>query len=637
MKLKLLLFVVPLFALADSLAKGFPLSILKENYATQYLIVDSIARHIPSDQLAAGIEDLNTSANIAAEKGDHRLQMAFAIQACRLSFVVNKNDQQAEKKLIALLKTADEKKWPEHKAEVLENLAEYYWENKNFAAALENYIYAYETYKGFPIEDFPQKPDYLYSIGGRYYYFRDYHTARKYFLEVWQTIPAERVENQVSKLNTLALCYSNMGEYDSSNRYFLEALQYAIDKKQENWIGIISGNMGNNYLKQNRIDDAIPLLEKNIRISRDNNLKEDLVMCLSEYGSVLLMKNEARRDLDLQTEALAIIYEKGLHQNNTFVSRVYPNVARAYAANGDMNKAYRYLDSATRAKEIVDKEKNMVFVSGVQHKIDVEKHMAEIQAKEVELKHQKDFRNSVLAAAAVLLLFTTVFFIQRNRIRNEKKISDAEKQRSEELLLNILPEEVAAELKATGGAEAKSFENVSVLFTDFVNFTQLSEKLTPQQLVQEIHYCFTAFDKIIERNGLEKIKTIGDAYLAVCGMPVKYAQHAQQTVRAALEIRSFMLARQAESSDPSAEIFAIRIGINSGPVVAGIVGVKKFAYDIWGDTVNTAARMEQHSEQGKINISGSTYALVKNDFNCAYRGKIEAKNKGKVDMYFVEY
>ncbi len=203
----------------------------------------------------------------------------------------------------------------------------------------------------------------------------------------------------------------------------------------------------------------------------------------------------------------------------------------------------------------------------------------------------------------------------------------SEKQKSDELLLNILPEGVAEELKNTGSAEAKQYNHVSVLFTDFVNFTGLSERMSPTELVQVIHHNFTAFDAIIEKYKLEKIKTIGDAYMAVCGLPNEVPDHAQRVVRAALDIQRYI--------NESGSKFQIKIGVNTGPVVAGIVGVKKYAYDIWGDTVNTAARMEQTSEAGKINISGSTYELIKDEFNCEYRGKISAKNKGEVDMYFV--
>jgi len=205
-----------------------------------------------------------------------------------------------------------------------------------------------------------------------------------------------------------------------------------------------------------------------------------------------------------------------------------------------------------------------------------------------------------------------------------------EKQKTENLLLNILPHEVAEELKENGSSEAKYYDEVTVLFTDFVNFTQSSEKMGAEKMLVELNECFTAFDMIMEKHGLEKIKTIGDAYLAVCGLPLKNECHAYQTVLVALDIIDFI--EERKKTHP--EALDIRIGINSGSLIAGIVGVKKFAYDIWGDTVNTAARMEQNSEKGKINISESTYQLVKDKINCEYRGKIHTKGKGEMDMYF---
>jgi class 3 adenylate cyclase len=227
--------------------------------------------------------------------------------------------------------------------------------------------------------------------------------------------------------------------------------------------------------------------------------------------------------------------------------------------------------------------------------------------------------------------------IMEQNVELERKVEErtadlkAEKKKSDDLLLNILPSEIAEELKAKGESEARQFEIVSVLFTDFVNFTGIGETLSPTELVKEINVCFKAFDEIIGRTGLEKIKTIGDAYMAVCGMPVEDKEHAQKVTRAAFEICNFIEQYHKEGGS-----FEIRIGINSGPVVAGIVGLKKFAYDIWGDTVNTAARMEQNSEKGKINISSATYELIKKEFKCKYRGKINAKNKGEIEMYFVE-
>ncbi|HNP22530.1 MAG TPA: adenylate/guanylate cyclase domain-containing protein [Panacibacter sp.] len=218
----------------------------------------------------------------------------------------------------------------------------------------------------------------------------------------------------------------------------------------------------------------------------------------------------------------------------------------------------------------------------------------------------------------------------------EKIKVEKQKKRSDDLLLNILPEEVAEELKAKGSAEAQFIDEATVLFTDFKEFTQLSEKLTPKELVSEINECFSAFDHIMGKFGVEKIKTIGDSYMAAGGLPITNTTHACDVVNAALEIQKFMLQHKAKRASEGRLFFEVRIGVHSGPVVAGIVGVKKFSYDIWGDTVNTASRMESSGEVGRVNISGATFALVKDKFNCVYRGKIKAKGKGEIDMYFID-
>ncbi|MEX0966766.1 MAG: adenylate/guanylate cyclase domain-containing protein [Bacteroidia bacterium] len=223
--------------------------------------------------------------------------------------------------------------------------------------------------------------------------------------------------------------------------------------------------------------------------------------------------------------------------------------------------------------------------------------------------------------------------VLEQKVEERTRELEAERQKSEDILLNILPQEVAEELKETGGSQAKLFENVTVLFTDFVDFTKAGERMAPRELVNELHNCFKAFDEIIQQHGLEKIKTVGDAYIAVAGLPVPVKGHAARVAKAALEIRDFMVARQKLLKDNT---FQVRLGIHSGPVVAGIVGVKKFAYDIWGDTVNTAARMEQCSEAGEVNISETTYGFIKGQFECTCRGVIAAKNKGKMQMYFVK-
>jgi class 3 adenylate cyclase len=224
---------------------------------------------------------------------------------------------------------------------------------------------------------------------------------------------------------------------------------------------------------------------------------------------------------------------------------------------------------------------------------------------------------------------------RRNKfIEKTKQLVEIEKDRSDKLLLNILPEGTAKELKDNGKVTPQKFDSVTVMFTDFEAFTKYSQDLTPELLVKSVDYHFSKFDQIIEKYGLEKIKTIGDSYMCAGGLPIPTKDHAQKMLHAAFEIRDFI--ENIKSSEVR-EIthFNIRIGIHTGPVVAGVVGLKKFAYDIWGDTVNIASRLESNSEPGKINISENTYQLIKESFDCEYRGEIKAKNKGMMKMYYV--
>ena len=229
-----------------------------------------------------------------------------------------------------------------------------------------------------------------------------------------------------------------------------------------------------------------------------------------------------------------------------------------------------------------------------------------------------------------------IISIEKANVEKEKANVEKEKERSDNLLLNILPSEVAEELKNTGECQPKTFSMVTVMFADFKGFTNVSEKVSAELLVNEINYCFSAFDNILQKHKIEKIKTVGDAYMCASGLPTLNYTHAFDVVTAALEIKNFILNRKKEKESKGEIAFEIRIGIHTGPVVAGIVGIKKFSYDIWGDTVNLAARMEQSCDAGNVNISGNTYELVKDKFTCTHRGKIQAKNKGEIDMYFVE-
>lgn len=311
----------------------------------------------------------------------------------------------------------------------------------------------------------------------------------------------------------------------------------------------------------------------------------------------------------------------------------YENLAKVYRLSGDYEHALECYEQFKIIEDSVfskDNQKKIVQMQ-MQSDFDLKEKITRAEQDKKDAI-QKNIRYSTFAGMIGLLGFSVLAYRQRNKVIKEKANVEKEKARSEELLLNILPAEVAEELKTTGGAKARHFDNVTVLFTDFVNFTQASEKMHPQALIDELHTCFKAFDEITAKYNIEKIKTIGDAYLAVAGLPEPNAKHASNVINAAIEMCRFIETRYARLGN---ETFQVRIGVHSGSVVAGIVGVRKFAYDVWGDTVNTAARMEQNSETGKVNMSEATYELVKDEFKCTFRGTIEAKNKGLLKMYFV--
>ncbi|MTB51440.1 adenylate/guanylate cyclase domain-containing protein [Lewinella sp. W8] len=257
----------------------------------------------------------------------------------------------------------------------------------------------------------------------------------------------------------------------------------------------------------------------------------------------------------------------------------------------------------------------------------------QLDQREAEITRERLRRNLllVLAGAFVLILISLYSRYRssqryRARLERQNQIISEERKRSDNLLRNILPAPVAEELKETGKATARRFDSVAVLFADFQGFSRLAGSLEPVELVDLLDEAFRAFDEIIIRHGLEKIKTIGDAYMCVSGLPVAHDDYGARAVRAALDMQSYL------ASNPH---FKARVGIHAGPVVAGVVGQEKFAYDVWGDTVNQAARLEAAGEVGRVAISTTVRDLLGPEFTCTPAGTFEAKNIGTMDRYFV--
>lgn len=270
-----------------------------------------------------------------------------------------------------------------------------------------------------------------------------------------------------------------------------------------------------------------------------------------------------------------------------------------------------------------------ISMARLQDSLIVTKANKELQRQESQLEQQRNRMILLLVGAIGIVLIAGILTWLYFNSRRKNRIIEQERQRSEALLLNILPAEVAAELKANGKAEARLYEKATVLFTDFKNFSHTASMLSPKKLVSALDRCFRAFDEIAERHGLEKIKTIGDAYMCAGGLPATDDKHPVRCVQAALEMQAWL-------QSAGTPFQGARIGMHTGAVIAGVVGAKKFAYDIWGDAVNIAARIEANGETGQVNLSHATYELVKDEFECTHRGKVPAKNIGEVDMYFVK-
>lgn len=446
----------------------------------------------------------------------------------------------------------------------------------------------------------------------------EYASLKQYDKAIASCKQAIKILKKLDEDYLVAFTQSNMGgiytlmdEYDMALQAYKNSTAYLINVGEHGDIADNYAGMGNLYLE----------------VYLDSNGKK---------GNRTLFPDERNECLALAIKHLEDARDKHINTNISDIyalAQVYEELTRAYETAGNITAAYGAYKEYNKLKDSLlaqEDDKKIAELEG--------ERIIALKDKELALQDQlikKERNERWYFIAGIVLLAIVLGGIYRNyRLRGKaNKLLTDEKRKSESLLLNILPEEVAEELKEKGTADAMHFDEVTVLFTDFVNFTEASERMTSQELVNELHACFKAFDEIADKYDIEKIKTIGDAYLAVCGLPTTDKFHAEKAVNAASEILQFMFDRKAKLGNKT---FDIRIGIHSGDVVAGIVGVKKFAYDIWGDTVNTAARMESKSEPGKINISQTTYKLVQDKFACTYRGELEAKNKGKLKMYFVE-
>jgi adenylate cyclase len=399
-------------------------------------------------------------------------------------------------------------------------------------------------------------------------------------------------------------------------------------------------NLGRVYTKRNNFELAFNYYQQAYDLAQKLDAKKDMSESLIRMGQAYAQKGDINKSLNTLLKAREIAVELN---NNEHLKEIYEGLGTAYSELSDFKNAFRYQNLLLGVKDSLFNIAAQKKLNTLLFNFEIDKKQSEIdlltkdqELKELALARQKMAKNSLMAGLGLVFIILFILYRgYRTKVRINK-ILDKQKIQIEGLLLNILPQEVANELQTEGHATPQYYDNVSVLFTDFKGFTHLAEGLAPHDLVSELNDCFIAFDDIIEKNGLEKIKTIGDSYMCAGGIPLVNEEHYVQIIQAGLEIQEFMRIRNLKRTAMQLPAWELRIGIHTGPVVAGVVGRKKYAYDIWGNTVNIASRMESNGEPGKVNISAVTFNLIKDHFECRFRGKISAKNIGEIEMYFVE-
>lgn len=469
----------------------------------------------------------------------------------------------------------------------------------------------------------------IYSVSGAHQNSTDYYSkAIGIFREIMDS------QKLASALFNLGDEYLNQDSLAPAITHFTESAQLFELVGYDIGVAYNLGNMGMVYARQGNDKLALANINKAIAILGEQQDYYAISEYLAYMSDIYLARNELQTAVDYAEQSLKLASSYGFKDQ---LSDTNLKLATLHEKLGNTDTSYEYYKNYIAYRDSV---KNM---ESIQQMADLETTYQVSQKQvEVDLLNQQKKTQKIIAfgtgAGMFLIGIIAIGLYRRNQfIQKAKQLIEVEKGRSDALLLNILPFEIAEELKANGSAEAREFENVSILFTDFKEFTSTSEKLTAQELVAEINICFQAFDAIVEKYGIEKIKTIGDAYMAAGGLPVPSLSSTKNTVLAGLEMQEFMKKRKTEKASKGEVTFDMRVGIHTGTVVAGIVGSKKFQYDVWGDTVNTSSRIETTCEVDKVNISHTTYELVKNEneFTIESRGKIQAKGKGELEMYFV--
>ena len=517
-------------------------------------------------------------------------------------------------------------------AEINNNIGAAYYQLGLHEKALEYYLVSLDVSE--KIKDTFNISKAKGNIGGLYVEMRNYDQAMNFFKDL-ELDPKLKDDQRIYRqyLVGMAEVYFEQGKYDEAYKM----LEPTLELSGPNNLADVFIKMGRVEHKRGNIENAINYMSQAYETAKEYEQQLSEVQSLIALANVYMDYNY-QEAINTFKEAEEIAKEMEI---NDELRDIYEGMSKTYAAMGDFDNAFEYQELYIAQKDLVFNLDTDNKIRNLQFDFDLQKKQDEIDLleKEAEIQDLQEKRQKTVTwAVSILLFFIGLLALSQYRryrfTMATNKVIQEEKDRSDKLLLNILPEETAAELKENGKVGAQRIEKVTVLFTDFVGFTKSSEDLEPEELVSSVDHYFSHFDNIVDKYGLEKIKTIGDSYMCAGGLPHPDEKHVVKIILAAMEMRTFVEETQKEAEYMGLP-FEVRIGLNTGTVVAGVVGTKKFAYDIWGDTVNTASRMESGSKPGKINVSQSTYDEVKDYFDFEYRGEKQVKGKQKVKMYFL--
>lgn len=524
-------------------------------------------------------------------------------------------------------------------ANILNNMGAVYWNEGDDIRALEYYLRSLKVAE--PINDTLRIATARINIGTIYLEKESTHMqAKEYYLAALPLIEALGDHEAVGTANVnLGQIYYGKEELDTALYYYersLDAFRLANSGK----VPVAMTSIGRVYMQREEYEKAIEIQNEAYEIALMSDAKLEMTTSLLGLAETYVQQGDVVSSILTYKNAETIAEEIGAKNE---LRSAYEGLASSYDKFADYKNAFTYQKLLSDIKDTLYVADNDRKLQSMQFNHELETREGQIELLTIDkalqdaiIQKQRFVKNAFIAGFILILLVALQTLRNYYRKVRTNKLLDKQKVEIENLVLNILPAEVATELRVEGSATPRSYESVSVLFTDFKGFTKIASGLAPKDLVAELNDFFMAFDEIAGRNNLEKIKTIGDAYMCAGGIPSMNDTHPIDTVNAGLEMQAYMDQTNMIRASKGQQAWGLRVGIHTGPVVAGVVGKKKFAYDIWGNAVNIASRMESSGEPGRVNISAATHALVCKHFNCEFRGKIYAKNVGDIEMYFVE-